>query len=122
MNEKLLKAERTLEEFHRQKQENFVHQREMNQKRVLRAKIVNILNSRSPLMCEEYLNKFERTKIFNDKYSAMMSNTEAYIKNENRFKFSKILLNSLVAYLNNCRECELHARISRSARSGGWKA
>ena len=48
-------------------------------------------------MCEEYLNKFERTKIFNDKYSAMMSNTEAYIKNENRFKFSKNPFNYLVA-------------------------
>ena len=89
MNDKLLKAEKTLEEFHKQKQENFVHQREMNQKRVLRAKIVNMLNSHAPLMCEEYMNKFERTKLFKDKYSAMMSNTEAYLQNEKRFKFSK---------------------------------
>lgn len=50
----------------------------MIQKRILRAKLVNILNSHTPLLCEDYLNKFERAKLFNEKYKAMVTTTEVY--------------------------------------------
>jgi len=40
----------------------------MVQKRILRAKIQNLLNSKTPILCESYLNKYERIRIYEDKY------------------------------------------------------
>eukprot|EP00347_Sterkiella_histriomuscorum_P016223 403354016 len=71
---KLDKAQSALEEHQKSKQESYAYQKEMVQKRILRAKIQSLLKEKTPILCQEYMSKYDRVRIYEDKYQVQEKN------------------------------------------------
>lgn len=50
----------------------------MVNKRILRAKIATILTTKAPLICNDYLSKQEKLKVYREKYKIVIEGSEAY--------------------------------------------